>query len=350
LYASRTRSGREAQAYGVRRLPAPVEKRGIYEEAVMSSPVIKVRDVCYVTYQHPDLDKAEAFLVDFGLVRSARTEDALYMRGGSSAHHIYVAKRGTSSKFLGLAFEADTRSDLEALCSHPGATPIQAIAGPGGGERVGVADPDGFQIDVVYGIQELPELEIRRPLVLNYGTSKHRLGKRQILSREPPRVLRLGHVGLGVVSYEKSFEFYSRVLGMIASDDLYDREPGNRVGGFLRCDRGENWTDHHTIALFQHPKRAFIHHASFELQDFDAVMFGHEWLEAKGWRSYWGVGRHVLGSQVFDYWRDPFGNMIEHYADGDVCSASTSAGSHQRSADLRKYWGPPVPADFMEHD
>ena len=316
----------------------------------MNSPVIKVRDIRYVMYEHPDLDTIEVFLADFGLALSARTEDALYMRGASSAHHIYVAKQGNSSRFLGFAFDVAARSDLEVLASYSGATPIQPIAAPGGGERVSISDPDGLHIDVVYGIETLPELEIRTPLVLNYATSKHRLGERQSLPRGAPRVLRLGHVGLNVLSYEKSFEFYSGVLGMIASDDLYDREPTYRVGGFLRCDRGESWTDHHTVALFQHPKQASIHHASFELQDIDSVMFGHDWLGAKGWQSYWGVGRHVLGSQVFDYWRDPFGNMIEHYADGDVCSASTSRGIHQRSADLRKFWGPPVPHDFMAHD
>ena len=31
----------------------------------------------------------------------------------------------------------------------------------------------------------------------------------------------------------------------------------------------------------------------------------------------WGLGRHVLGSQVYDYWSDPWGRVHEHWADSD---------------------------------
>ena len=31
-------------------------------------------------------------------------------------------------------------------------------------------------------------------------------------------------------------------------------------------------------------------------------------LAARGYPHAWGVGRHILGSQIFDYWRDPFGH------------------------------------------
>lgn len=32
----------------------------------------------------------------------------------------------------------------------------------------------------------------------------------------------------------------------------------------------------------------------------------------------WGVSRYILGSEIFDYWWDTTGSMIEHYADGDL--------------------------------
>jgi len=37
----------------------------------------------------------------------------------------------------------------------------------------------------------------------------------------------------------------------------------------------------------------------------DPVMKVHEELAAKGHRHHRGIGRHTLGSQVFDYSRDP---------------------------------------------
>ena len=52
--------------------------------------MIKVTDIAYVRLRAPDLDEAETFLTDFGLARSARTGDALYMRGSDTDHHCHV--------------------------------------------------------------------------------------------------------------------------------------------------------------------------------------------------------------------------------------------------------------------
>ena len=42
---------------------------------------VSLVDVAYTTYQVPDLELMERFLTDFGMMRSARTDDTLYMRG-----------------------------------------------------------------------------------------------------------------------------------------------------------------------------------------------------------------------------------------------------------------------------
>ncbi len=42
---------------------------------------IHIDDVAYTAYQVPDLDLMERFLIDFGMMRAARTGDALFMRG-----------------------------------------------------------------------------------------------------------------------------------------------------------------------------------------------------------------------------------------------------------------------------
>jgi len=50
----------------------------------------------------------------------------------------------------------------------------------------------------------------------------------------------------------------------------------------------------------------------------DTQLLRHYWLQEKGYRNCWGVGRHVLGSQIFDYWFDESGLVLEHYSDGDM--------------------------------
>jgi hypothetical protein len=116
------------------------------------------------------------------------------------------------------------------------------------------------------------------------------------------------------------------------------------VGAFMRLDRGAQPTDHHTLFLLGTGKPAF-HHAAFEVLDLDDLMAGHAHLAAKTRQPYWGVGRHLLGSQIFDYWRDPWGHTVEHWTDGDVFDASW--GSHRASVEelFGVQWGPKLPTE-----
>ncbi|WP_431236268.1 hypothetical protein ACQ856_29925 (plasmid) [Mycolicibacterium psychrotolerans] len=51
------------------------------------------------------------------------------------------------------------------------------------------------------------------------------------------------------------------------------------------------------------------------------------------------MGRHVQGSQVFDYWADPDGLLVEHYADGDVFDASVPTKWNVWRGTNHKIWG-----------
>src|SRR3990167_5245150 len=94
----------------------------------------------------------------------------------------------------------------------------------------------------------------------------------------------------------------------------------------MRCDRGDMPTDHHTLFLLQSPNAPRFNHAAFEVADIDDLMRGHTHLAKSRRTPAWGVGRHILGSQVFDYWKDPWGHELEHWTDGDLFTAAD--GSH----------------------
>jgi hypothetical protein len=84
-----------------------------------------------------------------------------------------------------------------------------------------------------------------------------------------------------------------------------------------------------------------MHHTSFEVDDFDTQLIGHEWLLKKKYKLVWGVGRRVLGSQIFDYWRDPSGFTIEHYADGDLLNQDHKISREPQNGALSlAVWGP----------
>src|SRR5689334_13089798 len=103
--------------------------------------VIKVTDIAYGRLRSPDLDQAEEFLTDFGLVRAARTANALYMRGTDPAHHIHVTEKGPAA-FIGFAWHVDSEDDLKKVAKAPGASGIENIDEPGGGKRVRLTDPN----------------------------------------------------------------------------------------------------------------------------------------------------------------------------------------------------------------
>jgi hypothetical protein len=72
-------------------------------------PYTKVTDIAYGRLQAPSLDQQEEFLVNFGMVRVARTKDALYMRGTDPNHHLHVTHLGPE-KFVGFAFFVEKAS------------------------------------------------------------------------------------------------------------------------------------------------------------------------------------------------------------------------------------------------
>ncbi|MNN19124.1 hypothetical protein D3C81_1323540 [compost metagenome] len=86
---------------------------------------------------------------------------------------------------------------------------------------------------------------------------------------------------------------------------------------------------------------------SYEVQDFDAQCLGHAWMTQQGWSPFWGVGRHVLGSQIFDYWSDPSGNLIEHFTDGDLFNQDSPSGFTQACDDSLYQWGPPMSVEYF---
>src|SRR5215831_14009856 len=135
-------------------------------------PVIKAFDLAYGRLCSPDLDRQEAFLTDFGMIRSDRTKTALYMRGSDPPHHIHVTELG-EPRYVGIAVHAASLEDLEKLSRVDGASKIEDIDEPGGGKRVRLTDPDGYQVEIVHGMALLDPIEVARPEV-NSGNDKYR--------------------------------------------------------------------------------------------------------------------------------------------------------------------------------
>jgi catechol 2,3-dioxygenase-like lactoylglutathione lyase family enzyme len=200
----------------------------------------------------------------------------------------------------------------------------------------------------VHCAEQLPALPDQEPLILNFGTDHRRTNATQRPPREPSRIQRLGHVVLETRVFARTLDWYLDTLGMIVSDFLF--LDGQRGRGptmtFIRCDQGSVAVDHHTLALHLGPGTGYVHSA-YQVTDLDAIAVGGEYLAERGYKRSWGIGRHIQGSQLFDYWRDPDHFMLEHFADGDLFSCDLEPGWAPMSASGLAQWGPPVTRDFL---
>jgi catechol 2,3-dioxygenase-like lactoylglutathione lyase family enzyme len=310
-------------------------------------PLIKVIDLAYGRLRAPDLDVAEEFLTNFGMVRAERTSTALYMRGTDPAPHIHVTEKGEPG-FVGLAYHAASLDDLKRLASAPGASAVESVDEPGGGKRVRLREPNGYQVEVLYGVKKLKPISVTRQ-PLNMG--KDSLQRAGTVLRLPPgasRVKRIGHGVMAVPDVKTTVAWFREMLGFIGSDDVYEGSEDNLIGSFNRFNRGSTYVDHHALFCIRN-MRAGLNHLSFEVQDIDDVFMGHEHLTRVGkYEHMWGIGRHLLGSQVYDYWADPWGRVHEHWSDTDRLNARNGTNLISVEEGFRSQWGEPAPQKFIE--
>ncbi len=309
-------------------------------------PTVKATGLAHLIFERPDLDKVNTFLDDFGFVVFDRTDDGLYARGTSQAPYCYRVTRAKKARFVGFGLQVGARADLETLAALPGASAIALSPHPGGGEVVTLTDPSGNLVEVLFGQTLADELAKRAPLSWNIGGAQPRVNAGHRPPHAPPQVIRIGHLALEAVNFQETCGWYTQYFGFIPSD-VQVLPDGSPAVTFMRLDRGEVPSDHHTLALAQ----GFLvgyNHSAYEVVDADAVGIGQRVLRARGYKHAWGIGRHILGSQIFDYWQDPWGDKHEHYCDGDVYDATAATGLSAVSLEGMSQWGQTMPAKFLK--
>jgi catechol 2,3-dioxygenase-like lactoylglutathione lyase family enzyme len=307
------------------------------------NPLVKVTGLAWLEFEKPDLDRAGRFGTDFGFTVAEQTPQTLVLRGRQAGAACLVVRRGPSARFAGVVFHAAAREDLDRLARGTGGT----VTAYRGGHAVQLRDPSGFSVRVVHGVSQLPALPERAPLPLNFGSEPTRVNATQRPARRPAEIERLGHVVLGTTRFRAALDWYLDTLGLIVSDFLYldgQRDRGPTMA-FIRCDLGSVPADHHTLAMLLQPRTEYVHSA-YQLTDLDEVAASGEYLRERGYRHAWGLGRHIQGSQIFDYWRDTDRLMFEHYADGDVFDRTAEPGWAPFTVSGLAQWGPKATADF----
>src|SRR5947199_8759535 len=82
-----------------------------------SNPVIKVADIAWLEFQKPDLVRAEAFANAFGFATMLRSQGELLLRGTDAGAPCIIVRRGSDTRFLGAAYQAQDEGDLLRLAN-----------------------------------------------------------------------------------------------------------------------------------------------------------------------------------------------------------------------------------------
>lgn len=309
---------------------------------------MQLKAVHHVRFAVRDLDRQESFAKDFGLITVERTDDLLVMRTCGGDPFAYVAEKGDADRLVGFAFEVEAAADLDEAHATLGASAPSDLDLPGGGQSVSLTDPDGNLVQLVHGSQRTDAEEFYPALEINTPFEKHRFGRNQHgRERGPARLWRLGHVGLFVKSFAASAAWYADKLGLIGSDVYHiPGKPQAQIVGFFRMNRGDEWVDHHSVALMQ-DERGGCHHISFEVQDFEAQQRTHRYLGSKDYEPIWGVGRHPHGSHVFDVWRSPDGARFETFSDTDLFRLEDGTKTHDISQVIMDEWSDDKPDRYF---
>jgi hypothetical protein len=119
---------------------------------------INVQRLAYVHYEHADFAKWDQFAEDFGLVKGVTDEQGnVYYHGYGKDLYCYIAtpvKPDQKHDFKAAGFVAKSKHDFDIACKFPGATIHDISRRPGGGEMVEIIDPNGYGVQIIWGMQE----------------------------------------------------------------------------------------------------------------------------------------------------------------------------------------------------
>lgn len=246
-------------------------------------PVVAIRSV---EFGVPDIDRAEAFYTDvWGLHVVARHNHVVYLRATGEDHHVLALHSHSSARILSVSFRVRDDKTFDQIARAFTSSKGRLIAAtapnpePDGGVVMKAASAEGF----VFRFHHGDILHSER-------------GSRSALP------LRMSHVNLNCTDIEATSRFFQDALGF----QLTDR---SKAMAFLRCN-----ADHHAVVLADSGVDG-LNHVAFMMPEWESVMRGSGRMIDHNFPLGWGVGRHGPGNNVFAYFVDPFGFVIEYTAE-----------------------------------
>jgi hypothetical protein len=306
--------------------------------------VVAVHSVDRFVFAVPDLAVAQKFYATFGLdVRqnASPSGDRLDLYTFGNPHcwaSVFKAGDRKQLQFVRYGIFADDEAVFRervakagiGIAAHPFASGME------GDQGLWLRDPDGTAIQLIVANKVSPSAptvpSVVPPVPPGQGAAPSRSKVKPVRPRNLSHILQFTPDVLAMTAFCKN------LLGLRMSDYTAD------VIAFMHTPHG---SDHHLVA-FAKSHAPGLHHSSWDVGSADEVGSGMEQMRNAGWGKGWGVGRHVLGSNFFNYVEDPWGSFCEYSAGIDFIPPDLDwpAADHPPEDSLY-VWGPTLPENFI---
>lgn len=275
--------------------------------------------VGHIALRVPDLEEAIDFHKDvLGLVETTREGPRSYLTCNERHHELILIQANEDRGYEHVALQVPDATTLEQARSRVYSAGGELLGStfdgePGIDRAALMRGPGGHVFKLFVG------METTGPL--------------------PPgdRVERFEHFSLKALNLKKSEKFISEALGFKFSDRM------GRTASWWHCE-----SLHHGMALVLSPRHELSHYA-FTAPDLNAMGRICDRLAARGGRLIWGPSRHGPGNNLFIYFHDPAGAMIEVCADLALMPPDGDYLARQWPGGLGSInqWGGPPPPRFL---
>ncbi|GGT65891.1 VOC family protein [Streptomyces atratus] len=241
----------------------------------------RVRAIRHVALRMPQAERTATFLEEsWGLIPVGAGE----FRGTVDTRPLVTVAEGPAAGIDHVSFAAADRADVDAVAAR-----VQRLGMP-------LVHEPGLDAEGVYRMRCLD----------GYGLMLEVAETRPTRAEPAPHVpfldrpMLISHVVLNTPDLEGTADLYQELFGFEVSDRYGD------YMAFLRCNRY-----HHSLALGA-AEHTSLNHIAFEVGSIDGVMRSGSRLQHRGSNPVWGPGRHGPGDNVFSYFADPSGLVLEY--------------------------------------
>jgi catechol 2,3-dioxygenase len=252
-----------------------------------------------------DIGEALTHYVDrLGLYKVGEEDRRAFLKGADEFdHHSVTLVQSDTAGMDFIAFKLFEEADLDHYEARVKAFGIEvehipAGEQPGYGRRIAFMSPSGHMIQLYHQVElSDPMPDIANPDI--WPIEPHGMAAR-----------RFDHMQLNGTDVPRTLEFFTNVLDFSLTEKV-EAEDGTPLAIWLSCGMKA-----HDVAFVEFPTPGAMHHAAFELSDWNAVGHAADIITKYDLSIDIGPTRHGITRGRTIYFFDPSGNRTEVFAEG----------------------------------